>query len=153
MIEIVCRGEISPRSSVMPTLESTSIKEKALELCQFVADAPEFTKAHETIKSFLEDDEAKGLYQKWREKGMELHQMGHQGKEPTDADLDEINAAQKAVQANPLAAAFVNAEGQLDDTFQTVTKLLQKTLQLGRVPTEEDLVESDCCSSGGCGCG
>ena len=137
----------------MPTLESTSIKEKALELCQFVADAPEFAEAHQTIQKFIDDDEAKAVYGKLQEKSHQLHQLSHQGQKPSDADLDELNSLQKAVAANPLAAAFVGAENQLDDTFRTVTKLLQKTLQLGRVPTEEDLAESDCCSSGGCGCG
>ena len=137
----------------MPTLESTSIKEKALELCQFIVDAPEFAEAHETIQKFIEDDEAKAVYGKLQEKSHELHHLSHEGKKPTDADLDELNALQKAVAENPLAAAFIGAENQLDDTFRTVTKLLQKTLQLGHVPTEEDMVESDCCSSGGCGCG
>ena len=136
----------------MPTLEASTIQDKALELCHFIADAPEFADAHVKIKAFLADDEAKAVYGKWQEKGHQLHGMSHEGKQPTDADLEEFGSLKKAVEENPTSAAFANAEATLDDTFRSVTKLLQKTLQLGRVPTAEDLDESGCCNEGGCGC-
>ena len=46
----------------MPTLEASTIQDKALELCHFIADAPEFADAHEKIKAFLSDDAAKAVY-------------------------------------------------------------------------------------------
>lgn len=136
----------------MPTLETTTIQDKALELCHFIADAPEFSDAHEKIKIFMGDDAAKAVYNRWQEKGHELHRMSHEGKEPTDSDLEEFGKLKRDVEANPVAASFANAEATLDDTFRTVTKLLQKTLQMGRVPTAEELNDSGCCNEGGCGC-
>lgn len=135
----------------MTTLEATTIQDKALELCNFVADAPEFAEAHKNISAFMADDAAKAVYNKWQEKGHDLHRMSHEGKEPTDSDLEEFGQLKKDVEANETAASFANAEATLDDTFRTVTKLLQKTLQLGHVPTEADL-KSECCNEGGCGC-
>lgn len=136
----------------MTTMESTTVTDKALELCHAIADAPEFADAHEKIHAFLSDPKAKAVYGKWQEKGHRLHQMGHEGKKPSDADLDEFASLKRAVESNSVAAAFSQAESYLDDTFRTVTKLVQKTLQLGRVPTAEDLAESGCCNEGGCGC-
>jgi len=49
-----------------------------------------------------------------------------------------------------VAIGFAESEEILNGIFGTVTQLLQKTLQLGRVPTEEDL-SAGCCG-GGCGC-
>ncbi|CAN5121802.1 hypothetical protein BH23VER1_BH23VER1_33780 [soil metagenome] len=139
----------------MPTLleQPVTIEAKARELCQSILDDPSFTQAHAQIESFLADDRAQAAYQAWREKGQELQRMGQEGLQPNDADLQQFESLKQSVLSNPVAAAFIEAEGALNEIFGSVTKLVQKTLQLGRMPADEDLAESGCCGgSGGCGC-
>ncbi len=142
----------------MPTLleePATSVDAKARELCQFIVDEASFGEARADIESFLTNDEAQSVYRAWQEKGQELHAMGHQGLQPSDDDLASMESLKDAVAGNAIAAEFANAEQQMNEIFATVTKLLQKTLQLGRVPSDEEMVESGCCGGGGgggCGC-
>ncbi len=141
----------------MPTLleESVSLEAKTKELCQSILDDPQFAEAHANIETFLADEGAQSVYQAWREKGQELHRMGHEGLQPNDDDLDQFQTLKEAVMTNRVAADFMESENSLNEIFGTVTKMVQKTLQLGRMPTDEDMVESGCCGGsggGGCGC-
>lgn len=139
----------------MPTLleQPTTVEAKTRELCQFIVEEPSFRVARQKIEAFLTDDDAQSVYRAWQEKGQELHAMGHQGLQPSQDDLDTMESLKETVTGNPVAAEFANAEQEMNDIFGSVTKLLQKTLQLGSVPSEEDMAESGCCGSGGgCGC-
>tara|TARA_R110002096_G_scaffold24760_34_gene78110 strand:+ start:2950 stop:3369 length:420 start_codon:yes stop_codon:yes gene_type:complete len=133
--------------------QATTIDEKARELCQFVLDDAGFASAQGRIELFMEDEDAKNVYRAWQEKSQELHSKSHQGLQPTEGDVAEIESLKSAVMSNSVALDFVEAENEMNAIFGSVTKLLQKTLQLGRLPTDEDMKESECCSSGGCGCG
>lgn len=138
------------------TLELASVEEKARELCGFVLEQESYRGAWKDIEAFLEDESAKRTYRDWQEKGAEMHHLQHQGIEPSEGELAELERLEGAVMANPLAANFVSAEGQMNRIFGTVTKLLQKTLQMGRVPSPEEMAEHGCCGNhsnhGGCGC-
>ncbi len=134
-------------------LSETSIESKTKELCQTILDDPGFAAARERIESFLSDDSAKAVYQAWQEKGRELHMNGHNGVQPSDQDLEAFERLRQDVEGNAVAAAFAEAEGEMNEIFGAVTKMVQKTLTLGRMPEPEDLEESGCCGGGGgCGC-
>lgn len=138
-------------------LEPTSIDEKARELCQYVVDQPDFAAGRRQIEAFLDDAEAQSVYRAWQEKAQELHRMGHEGLQPNDSDLQEFEHLRQAVFSNEIASSFTEAEEKMNGIFATVTKLLQQTLQLGRVPSAEEMAanESGCCGGGGgggCGC-
>ena len=75
-----------------------------------------------------------------------------QGIMPSQDDVAEFERLKGQLLAIPVAANFIEAEDAMQEIFKTVTTLLQKTLQLGRVPTAEDLGDSECCNEGGCGC-
>ena len=131
--------------TVIPTLE-----DKTRELCQFILEDPAFAAAFGSIDAFQEDKEAQGLYKSWQEKAAELHHMHHEGKEPSQSDVVEMERLKQTVMDNSVAADFVEAEDSVNDIFGTVMKLVQKTLQNGQIPTEDEM--NECCSSGGCGC-
>ncbi len=142
----------------MPTLIDTpTIDSQARALCQFIVDRPEFGAARGQIEAFLQSQEAQTVYREWQEKQHELHRMSHEGLQPNDQDLQEIDRLRQGVLDNELASDFIEAEGQMNGIFSSITKLLQQTLQLGRVPTEAEMAEqqSGCCGGGGgggCGC-
>jgi cell fate (sporulation/competence/biofilm development) regulator YlbF (YheA/YmcA/DUF963 family) len=135
---------------VSPVAQAPTLEDKALELCQFVLDQPEFQDSWSRIEAFLADPAAQNLYREWQEASRDLAMRERQGVPLTDHDLVVVESRKEAVLANDVAIGFAESEEILNGIFGTVTQLLQKTLQLGRVPTEEDL-SAGCCG-GGCGC-
>lgn len=136
-------------------LEQSAVEDKAIDLCQAILDDPDFAEARRKIDTFLGDQNAQDAYKAWQGKAQELHQMSHEGLQPNNDDLAQFETLKAAVQNNDTAANFVAAEDRLNSIFGSVTKRIQKTLQLGKLPAEEDLVESGCCGGsggGGCGC-
>jgi hypothetical protein len=66
---------------------------------------------------------------------------------------DEIAAFEKdrdALLKNPVAVGFLDAQEEMHDLQHSVKKMVSKTVELGRIPTADDLAES--CGNGGCGC-
>ena len=154
----LCTQEKPALCTRMPTLlEPATIDFKTRELCQFIVDEACFGEARAKIESFLTNDQAQSVYRAWQEKGQELHSMSQQGLQPSEEDLASLESLKQAVTNNNIAAEFAGAERQMNDVFGSVTKLLQKTLQLGRVPSEEEMAAESggCCGGsggGGCGC-
>jgi len=136
---------------VAPLVETQTIEDKALELCQFVLDQPEFRDSWNRIEAFLADSTAQGLYRDWQEASRQISLREREGLPLTDQDLIAVESRKEAVLGNSVALGFAESEDALNEIFGTVTRLLQKTLQLGRVPTADDLSEGSCCG-GGCGC-
>ncbi|MDF1754349.1 MAG: YlbF family regulator [Verrucomicrobiales bacterium] len=127
-----------------------TLEDKTRELCQFILEDPKFAAASGSIDAFQEDKEAQSVYRDWQQKASELHALHHQGKEPEQSDIVEMERLKEIVLDNAVAADFVEAEDAVNEMFSTVMKLVQKTLQNGSVPTEEEM--NECCNSGGCGC-
>ncbi|MDF1816290.1 MAG: YlbF family regulator [Verrucomicrobiales bacterium] len=131
--------------TAIPTLE-----EKTRELCQFILEDPAYAAASGSIDTFQESEEAQKIYRNWQQKAAELHHMHHEGKEPEQSDIVELERLKQVVMDNQIAADFVEAEDSVNDIFGTVMKMVQKTLQNGSIPTEDDL--NECCGNSGCGC-
>jgi cell fate (sporulation/competence/biofilm development) regulator YlbF (YheA/YmcA/DUF963 family) len=133
-------------------LEGITIEDKVRELCQFVVEDSQFVEGREKITTFLADDDAQALYRAVHDKGHALHQMQNEGAQPSESDISEFEGLKEAAVANAVTAAFMDAEGEMNEIFGTVTKYLQKTLQTGEVPTAAEFEDSECCNEGGCGC-
>ena len=95
---------------------------------QFIVDEACFGEARAKIESFLTNDQAQSIYRAWQEKGQELHSMSQQGLRPSEEDLASLESLKQAVTNNKIAAESAGAERQMNDVFDSVTKLLQKTL-------------------------
>lgn len=129
--------------------EIATLKEKTRELCHFILEDPAFASAQGAIDAFQEDEKAQELYRVWHQKAGDLHRKQHEGKKPNAAELAQMDALKTKAMENPVAADFVEAEDLINSIFGTVMKMVQKTLQNGAVPTDEEL--NSCCG-GGCGC-
>jgi len=131
--------------------QPVTVENKARELCAFIVDQEEFQQAWSRIEAFLEDEAAREVYQDWREASDALARAERSGAPLTEAHVLELELRKEALLANTTAVLFAESEAKLNDLFGTVTRLLQKTLQLGRVPSEQELSAGECCG-GGCGC-
>ncbi len=134
--------------------ETSSVMEKTRELCAAIAADKHFAKLQKDVERFLDDDAARLMYQTVHERGEELHHKQHSGVKLSPTEIREFEAARDELMRNEVASAFLDAQGELENMQRTINKYVNMTLELGRVPTEKDLVEAekgDCCG-GGCGC-
>ena len=132
------------------TAEDNGIAEKTRELCQTILDHPDFQNVRKNIDAFLADEKAKQEYQSLVERSEELNHKQHQGVKLSDQEINDFQTHRERVVNNPLAANFIRAQQEVHGIQESVNKYLAKTLELGRVPTEEDMDTGSC--GEGCGC-
>lgn len=137
--------------------EKTSIISKTKELCAAIAEDAQFLKLQADVERFLADDSAKLQYQTVHEKGEELHHKQHAGVELGSTEIKAFEHARDALFDNRVAADFMDAQRTLESIQKDIAKYVSLTLELGRVPTDEDIEESQnaggCCGGGGGGGG
>ena len=131
----------------MPTI----IEEKTRELCETIVAQPEWTSIRNRIDAFLSDDSARGQFDEVNRKGQSLHEKQHSGEPLNGQEVAEFEKQRDALLKNPVARGFLQAQDELHGIQSSVQKYISKTLQLGHVPTAEDLKEEGSCGEG-CGC-
>jgi cell fate (sporulation/competence/biofilm development) regulator YlbF (YheA/YmcA/DUF963 family) len=132
--------------------DDSAIITKTKELCAEIAGSPVFTELQSKIECFLSDDTARNEYRNVHEMGEQLHQKQHAGIELGGAEIKAFEAARDALFASPVACDFMDAQRKLEKLQQEIGKYVSMTLELGRVPTADDLAEAGgCCGGGGCG--
>jgi cell fate (sporulation/competence/biofilm development) regulator YlbF (YheA/YmcA/DUF963 family) len=135
----------------MQTATENVVIEKTRELCETILAQPEFQNVRRDLDAFMSNDSAKSQYEQLAEKGEYLHHKQHQGVALGQEEIAEYEKLRTAFLANPVAKNFLDAQEKMQTVQQTVGKFVAKTLELGRVPSEEDLQEGGSCGSG-CGC-
>jgi cell fate (sporulation/competence/biofilm development) regulator YlbF (YheA/YmcA/DUF963 family) len=136
--------------------ESSVLLAKTRELCDAIASDSHFLTLQERVEKFLNDDAARLQYQSVHERGEELHHKQHAGVELSAAEIREFEAAREALFDNPVATEFMSAQKELEKLQKEIKTYIGLTLELGRVPTEDDIAEAGgggCCGGGGCGSG
>jgi cell fate (sporulation/competence/biofilm development) regulator YlbF (YheA/YmcA/DUF963 family) len=132
------------------TAEDSIIVQKTRELCQSILEHPDFQNVRKNIDAFMADEKAKQEYQSLVERSEELNHKQHQGVRLSDQEINDFQSQRERVVNNPLAANFIRAQQEVHGIQESVNKYLSKTLELGRVPTDQDLAEGSC--GDGCGC-
>lgn len=130
---------------------TTAITEKTRELCQTILDDPAFKSAQGRIQAFVADEQAKSTYEAVVGKGQELRHKQHHGEAVNDAEVAAFERERESLMRNPVAVAFIDAQSELHEVRKAVEQHVAMTLELGRLPTEEDLGGGCGCDSG-CGC-
>lgn len=136
----------------MQTATENAVLEKTRELCQTILEQPEFQGMRRDVESFMSNSEAKAQYEKLADKGEYLHHKQHQGVSLTQDEVNEYETLRTTFMANPVARSFLDAQEKMQEVQQTVGQYVSKTLELGRVPNEQDMDSGEGCGHG-CGCG
>jgi cell fate (sporulation/competence/biofilm development) regulator YlbF (YheA/YmcA/DUF963 family) len=131
------------------TSEST-ITQRTLDLCQAIAEQPDFLALKEKFDAFMDDELLKFQYQQLNDLGQLLQMKQADGLELKAEEIATFEAMREGFLGNSTAQGFLDAQQQMQQIHQTVGKLIDKTFELGRRPTEEDLQDGSCC--GDCGC-
>ena len=130
--------------------EETVIVQKTKELCQAILDQPNMHSIRQRIDTFMSDEKSKDQYDNLMAKGQELQQKQQAATQLSGEEISGFEKEREALLNNPVARGFLDAQEELHDVQETVQKYLHKTLELGRMQTDEDLNGGSCGS--GCGC-
>lgn len=122
---------------------------KTRELCQAILAAPAVITLRTSIDAFLADDAAKAQYEKVANQGEALQNKQRQAQPISDAEIQAFENDREKLFKNPVASAFLSAQEEMHHLQHSLQNVLGKTLELGRVPTEDDL-DGSC--GHGCGC-
>ena len=128
-----------------------AIAQKTRELCETIVQQPQFQSIRQRVEAFLADPEARSQYECLSDLGQQLHDKQHQGLTLTSAEIAAFDRQRETFSRNAVAAAFVQAQEEMQQLQQRIGKYVSKTLELGAVPSEEDLAGGGSCGSD-CGC-
>jgi cell fate (sporulation/competence/biofilm development) regulator YlbF (YheA/YmcA/DUF963 family) len=138
--------------------EKSTVMSKTRELCDTIASDSEYQTLLKKVEVFLGDDEARTTYQAGHQKGQELNQKQQSGLQLAESEISEFESARSQLLENPVASEFLQAQQSLETLQNSVSRMVGMTLELGRVPTSEDIAQASgggCCGGeggGGCGC-
>jgi cell fate (sporulation/competence/biofilm development) regulator YlbF (YheA/YmcA/DUF963 family) len=135
--------------------EESVVSSKTRELCAEILADPKIRQLLATAERFLSDDAARMQYQSVHQRGEELNHKQRAGIELGTAEIREFESAREALFQNKVASDFIAAQRQLEAIQQEISTMVGLTLELGHVPSEEDLAAASgggCCGGGSCGC-
>lgn len=132
-------------------IDDTAVMLKMKELCQTILDQPNLQSARRRIDTFMGDETARSQYDGLISKGEALQQKQQASTPLTGEEIADFEQHRDAVLANPVARGFLEAQEEIHRVQQSIHHFVSKTLELGRMPTEDDLTSS--CGHGSCGCG
>jgi len=132
--------------------DDSPVTTKIRELCQTILDSAEYNAQMGSVEAFLDNDEARMLYQNVHERSEELRNKQRSGVELSDSEINLFKEARGEMEKNELIMDFLAAQDELQLVQATVSKFVGMSLEYGRIPTEEDFaaMEDGCCG-GGCG--
>lgn len=139
----------------METMTETSpVMQKTKELCQTILDQPNMQSIRQRINAFMTDDKTRSDYDSLVNKGQTLQEKQQSAQPLSHEEIADFEKHRDALMNNPTARGFLDAQEELHDVQQSIHHYVTKTLELGRIPTEEEL-NSHCGNHGhgSCGCG
>jgi len=130
---------------------STKVEIKSRELCEAILEQLQTGGIKQRIDTFLADATARGAYESLMSKGQSLQEKQHGGQVLEPSEITAFEGERDALLKNPVASGFLDAQEEMHEMQSSLKKLVSKTIELGRIPTAEDLAEGGSCGSG-CGC-
>lgn len=128
----------------------TKIETKTNELCEAILEQLQTGGVRQRIDAFRADAAARGQYESLMSKGQALQEKQHHGETLDPAEISAFESERDALLRNPIASSFLDAQEEMHDLQHSVQKFVAKTIELGRLPSAEDLSEGSC--GHGCGC-
>ena len=141
----------SAHKTMQTTTQESTVVQKTRELCQAILDQPDLRSARQGIDAFMSDDAARAQYDGVMSKGQALQEKQQRSVPLTGEEISAFEKDKDALLKNPVARGFLDAQQEFHDVHKSINEYVSKTLELGRLPTEEDFESGEC--GHGCGCG
>ena len=133
------------------TIQETDVLTKKIEeLCETLLRQPEVKSIRQSLDAFMADSAAQKQYETLSERGEYLQHKQQQGSQLTDQEVAEFEKHREEFFSNPIAKGYVDAQQQMHKMQDSVGRYVSKTLETGRVPTQEEMESGSC--GHGCGC-
>jgi cell fate (sporulation/competence/biofilm development) regulator YlbF (YheA/YmcA/DUF963 family) len=133
------------------TIEETTITRKTRELCQTILDEPSMQALRQRIDTSMADEQTKTQYDGLIAKGQALQEKQQQSQPLTGEEIADFEQHRDSLLKNPVAREFLDAQQELHEVQESIHKYVSKTLELGRLPSEDELCSGGC-GDHGCGC-
>src|SRR5579859_1601994 len=133
------------------TIEESPVMQKTRELCQTILEQPNMQSIRQRIDAFMGDDKTRSQYDSLVNKGQALQEKQQMAIALSGEEIAEFEKNRDELMRNPVARNFMDAQEELHQVQQSVHQYVNKTLELGRLPTDEELSGGNC--GHGCGCG
>lgn len=130
--------------------EDTVVLSKTRELCQAILDQPHVKSIRQRIDTFMADSATQSQYSELVSQGQALQEKQQNAVSLSNDEIEQFEKSREALLNNPVARNFLDAQEELHTVKQSIHQYLNKTLELGRLPTDEDLKSGSC--GHGCGC-
>jgi cell fate (sporulation/competence/biofilm development) regulator YlbF (YheA/YmcA/DUF963 family) len=132
------------------TIEESPVIQKTKELCQAILDQPGMQSIRQRIDAFMGDDRTRTQYDALMSKAQLLQEKQRAALTISPEEEKGFETDRDALMKNPVARGFLDAQEELHDVQKSIHQYVDKTLELGHIPTEEDLGGGGC--GHGCGC-
>jgi cell fate (sporulation/competence/biofilm development) regulator YlbF (YheA/YmcA/DUF963 family) len=132
------------------TIEESAVSQKTRELCQAILDQPNMPSIRQRIDAFMGDEKTRAQYDGLMAKGQELQQKQQMSLPLTGDEISAFEQSRDALLKNPVARGFLDAQEEINKVQDSIQQYLSKTLELGRMPTEDEMSGGSC--GHGCGC-
>jgi len=96
------------------------------------------------------DEKTRAQYDGVMTKGQALQQKQQMSLPLTGEEISDFEQHREALLNNPVARGFMDAQEELHQVQESIQQYVTKTLELGRVPSEEEMDSGSC--GHGCGC-
>ncbi|MBM3877920.1 MAG: YlbF family regulator [Verrucomicrobia bacterium] len=141
---------LAPADTAPPAPAPTdAVQQKIAELCEALLARPDFSDLRRKVGAFMNDESAKFQYQMLSERSAMLQQKQNAGLSITPEEAGQFEALREGVMKSTVAMEFLDAQQEIGKLQDELLGYVQKTIELGRVPTKEDF---DSCCSSSCGC-
>ena len=108
--------------------------------------------ARERIQSFVADEKSRTQYEGLVARGQALQQKQQRSQPLSGEEISQFEKEREALMSKPVAKGFLDAQEEMHHVHESVNQYVTKTLELGRLPTAEDLGGGGGCGNHGCGC-
>ena len=135
------------------TIEDTPITRKTRELCQLILDEPSMKALRQQIDTFMADEQTRLQYDGLIAKGQALQEKQQQSQPLSGEEISDFEQHRDTLLKNPVARGFLDAQQEMHEVQESIQKYVRKTIELGRVPAEDELCSGGGCGDHSCGCG
>lgn len=123
--------------------------QKTKELCQAILDEPAVQSILTRIETFMGDEKTRSQYEDLVSKGQGLQDKQQNSVPLTGEEIAGFEQDRDALLSNPVARGFLDAQEEMRAMQQSIQRYVNKTFELRRMPTDEDVAS---CGHG-CNCG
>jgi cell fate (sporulation/competence/biofilm development) regulator YlbF (YheA/YmcA/DUF963 family) len=133
----------------MTLIEDAPIMQKTQDLCRAILESPNMLSIRSRIDTFMSDEQARSKYDELVSKGQALQEKQQQSLPLSGEEITSFEQSREDLFKNPVARGFIDAQEELHSLREGIHKYVNKTLELGRLPSDEDF---ESCGHG-CNCG